>query len=329
MATTTTTMAALQFHQQQLPVRAPWPALSSCRPRAAAVRSSSASGGGVVRPKETVKLTYLEINSWVWEVGGWRILVDPILAGNLDFGAPWLFDAAKKRLKSLGVDEVLQSSVDLLLITQSLDDHCHARTLSQIAAAAPDLPVLTTPNARPILAALPFRHVTYLQPGDTHHYMLPGEGRSFSLRILATPGPVLGPPWQRPENGYILTLLQQQEIMSLYYEPHCVYDRSFFDNRQQQLGADVVITPVVKQLLPGNFPVVAGQEDAVELARMLRARYVVPMCNGDVDAKGLLTSFISTQGTLHAFQQLLADALPDAQLLQPTPGIPLHLHFSI
>lgn len=271
-----------------------------------------------------MKLTYLEINSWVWEVGGARILVDPILAGNLDFGAPWLFDAAKKRLKNLGVQDVLQPpGVDLLLITQSLDDHCHARTLAQLAAAAPDLPVVTTPNARPVLAALPtpFRDVTYLEPGQSTNCN--GGG----VRILATPGPVLGPPWQRPENGYIMFLLQEEEEDAkglVYYEPHCVYDRSFLE--KEALRADVVITPVVKQLLPANFTLVAGQEDAVELASLLRARYVVPMSNGDVDAKGLLTAVVATEGTVEAFKDMLADTLPEAQLLHPTPGVPLHIH---
>lgn len=42
-------------------------------------------------------------NSWLWEVGGAKILVDPILVGNLDFGIPWLYDAAKKFLKNFTV----------------------------------------------------------------------------------------------------------------------------------------------------------------------------------------------------------------------------------
>lgn len=32
-----------------------------------------------------------------------NILVDPILVGNLDFGIPWLYDAAKKFLKNIQV----------------------------------------------------------------------------------------------------------------------------------------------------------------------------------------------------------------------------------
>ncbi|GAU44370.1 hypothetical protein TSUD_241830 [Trifolium subterraneum] len=39
-------------------------------------------------------------NSWLWNVVGANILVDPILVGNLDFGIPWLYDASKKFVKN-------------------------------------------------------------------------------------------------------------------------------------------------------------------------------------------------------------------------------------
>ncbi|CAD6341568.1 unnamed protein product [Miscanthus lutarioriparius] len=286
----------------------------------------------------TLKLTYLEINSWVWEVqqqgqaqAPVRILVDPLVVGNLDFGAPWLFDGAKKnpKVKALGVDDLLapEARPDLLLITQSLDDHCHVRTLTQLSARAPDLPVVTTPNAQPVLASLPtpFRRVTYLDPGQSTVV-------NQQVRVLATAGPVLGPPWQRPENGYILMAAagdggDESGPALLYYEPHCVYDRSFLEDKR--LRADVVITPVVKQLLPSNFTLVSGQEDAVDLARLLRARYVVPMSNGDVDAGGLLATVLTKQGTTQSFQALLSEALPQAQVLEPTPGVPLQVQLQL
>jgi hypothetical protein len=52
----------------------------------------------------------------LWEVGGANILVDPILVGNLDFGIPWLYDAAKKVLKNF--------QVLLLLIFELLSVNC-------------------------------------------------------------------------------------------------------------------------------------------------------------------------------------------------------------
>lgn len=121
--------------------------------------------------------------------------------------------------------------------------------------------------------------------------------------------------------------------MTLYYEPHCVYDEKSFYNKQ----ADVVITPVIKQLLP-SFTLVSGQEDAVRLAKLLNAKYhslhtfsdstelakihiesclcclddtifllsicrfVVPMKNGDLDSKGFLASIIQAEGTIESFK---------------------------
>lgn len=257
------------------------------------------------------KLTYLEGNSWLWEANGVKLLVDPILVGNLDFGIPWLYDAAKKFLKNFQLSDVPE--VDCLLITQSLDDHCHLKTLKPLSAKFPNLRVVATPNAQANLESL-FSQVTYLEPGESTEI----EGRNGSKCIVrATAGPVLGPPWQRPENGYILS---SPEGRTLYYEPHCVYNEELLKEER----ADIVITPVIKQLLP-NFTLVSGQEDAVKLAKLLCAKFVVPMSNGDLESKGLLASLIQSEGTMESFEELLSKELPDAKVLMPTPGVPLEI----
>lgn len=71
---------------------------------------------------------------------------------------------------------------------------------------------------------------------------------------------------------YILRYLvtSPQDQLTLYYEPHCVYDKNFLEKER----ADIVISPVIKQLLP-NFTLVSGQEDAVQLAKMLGAKYTL------------------------------------------------------
>ncbi|KAG9136062.1 hypothetical protein Leryth_026779 [Lithospermum erythrorhizon] len=144
------------------------------------------------------RLTYLEGNSWLWEVGGLKLLVDPILVGNLDFGIPWLYDAAKKFLKDFQLDDL--PDVDCLLITQSLDDHCHLKTLNPLSQKFPNLRVIATPNAKPLLDPL-FSNVTYLEPGEETNIE---ASNSLPVKVRATAGPVLGPPWQRPENGSTL-----------------------------------------------------------------------------------------------------------------------------
>jgi hypothetical protein len=64
----------------------------------------------------------LQGNSWLWEVAGLQILVDPVLVGNLDFGIPFLYDAAKKSklMKEYNVRETIIICLLLLLCFQPL-----------------------------------------------------------------------------------------------------------------------------------------------------------------------------------------------------------------
>lgn len=259
-----------------------------------------------------LQLTYLEGNSWIWEVIGVRLLIDPVLVGNLDFGIPWLYDASKKLLKEYKLEDLPE--IDLLLITQNFDDHCHPRTLEPLSKMFPNLQVISTPNAEPTLSKL-FERVIYLEPGHSTRF----TGRNgMEITVRASAGPVLGPPWQRPENGYFIEAKDPK--FSIYYEPHCVYNRSLLERER----ADVIVTPVVKQLLP-LFTLVSGQEDAVELARVLQAKIVVPMKNGDLESKGFLTKLISSVGSVEDFRGLLQKSLPDVQILEPKPGVPLEV----
>ncbi|PWA57271.1 metallo-hydrolase/oxidoreductase superfamily protein [Artemisia annua] len=261
---------------------------------------------------DAFKLTYLEGNSWLWEVGGVKLLVDPILVGNLDFGIPLLYDASKKYLKNFQLTDLPE--IDCILITQSLDDHCHLNTLKPLSQKLPNVRVIATPNAKTLLDPL-FTNVVYLEPGQNHEIQ---TSNNSYVKVRATAGPVLGPPWQHPENGYIVTSPQGQ--LSLYYEPHCVYNQEIIGKER----ADIVITPVIKQLLP-SFTLVSGQEDAVQLAKLLHSKYVVPMKNGDLDSKGILASIVKSDGTIESFKELLLKELPDVKTLEPIPGVPLSI----
>ncbi|PWA94628.1 metallo-hydrolase/oxidoreductase superfamily protein [Artemisia annua] len=64
------------------------------------------------------------------------------------------------------------------------------------------------------------RFTGLLEPGQNYEIQ---TSNSSYVKVQATAGPVLGPPWQQPENGYIVTSPQGQ--LTLYYEPHCVYDQ--------------------------------------------------------------------------------------------------------
>ncbi|KAH7430612.1 hypothetical protein KP509_08G005800 [Ceratopteris richardii] len=258
-----------------------------------------------------LQLTFLEGNSWLWNVRGTQILVDPVLVGNLDFGIPLLYDASKKTLKEFKLEDLPQ--LDLLLITQNFDDHCHVNTLQPLSKIIPDLQVISTPNAEPTLTKL-FKKVIYLEPGQSTTYK---SKNGSEIVIRASAGPTLGPPWQRPENGYFVDV--KDPSFSLYYEPHCVFDRMAMSSEQ----ADVVITPVIKQVLP-FYTLVSGQGDAVDLVKLLKARFVVPLQNGDLDSKGILAKIVSRVGTVEEFKDLLEAAEEShVQILEAKPGVPL------
>lgn len=258
----------------------------------------------------SLQVTYLENNSFIWEVAGVTFLVDPVLVGKLDFGIPVLYNAGKKYLKEFTLGDL--PPLDALLITQGYDDHCHKKTLDPLSKLFPDLKVIATPNAESILKEF-YPQATYLEPGDSTVLKWPN---GTEVKIRASPGPVLGPPWQRPENGYFLEV--QNPKFSLYYEPHCISDRSILQNEQ----VDVIVTPVVKQVLPA-YTLVSGMEDAVELVKILKPRYVVSMKNGDLDAKGLLALVVKETGSLDDFKDLLEKDNLSVEVLEPQPGIPL------
>ncbi|CAI7857989.1 unnamed protein product [Closterium sp. NIES-54] len=278
--------------------------------RAAASSSSSSTSVSAADVSAPITLTYLEGNSWLWSVDGVKVLVDPIIEGPLDFGIPWLYTGYKKVLKSLSLDDVIDA--DVVLITQSLDDHMHVRTLKALAARRPDVPVIATPNGKAFLDSL-FSNVTYIEPGSSTSFT---SSKGARLSVKAVPGPVLGPPWQRPENGYIVR--GEASGASIYIEPHCVFNEAALKEGGERV--DVLVTPVVKQELPG-YTLVSGQEDAVRLAKVVGARYVAPMANADVDASGILSALVTPNGTLSSFKEILRseDGI-NVEVLQIVPG---------
>ncbi|XP_042047611.1 uncharacterized protein LOC121793641 isoform X1 [Salvia splendens] len=188
------------------------------------------------------------------------------------------------------------------------------KTLNPLSQKLTNLRVVSTPNAKQLLDPL-FSNVTYLEPGEGSE--IQGKDRS-SVKVCATACPVLSPPWLRPENGYLVT--SPSGKLTLYYEPHCVYNEESVGKER----ADIVITPVIKQLLP-YFLLVSGQEDAVRLAKLLQAKFIVPMRNGELDSKGALAGIIKAEGTIQSFKELLMKELPDAKVLEPKPGVPLEI----
>lgn len=64
-------------------------------------------------------------------------------------------------------------------------------------------------------------------------------------------GALVGPPWSKRENGFVLSETQSDGLR-MYYEPHCDYDESSVASVGK---VDVIVTPANSQVLI-MFPLV-------------------------------------------------------------------------
>ena len=150
-----------------------------------------------------------------------------------------------------------------------------------------------------------------IKPGET--LSLTGKsGEKVDFR--ATSGALLGPPWQATENGYII---QGKDFPSFYYEPHCMFDAA----ELSKFKVDCVITPIVPQRLPG-YTLVDGGKKAIELCRLLNAKAIIPMANGELDASGILSKLLITPGErgVEDFENMLRDSSIKTKLMKAPAG---------
>ena len=105
--------------------------------------------------------TYFGSNSWLLEIAGLRVLVDPWLVDALVFPpGPWLLKG------ELPQPWPIPEHLDLLLLTQGLADHAHPATLARLPK---DLPVVGSAAAAKVVKGLGFSQVTSLSPGQHHN----------------------------------------------------------------------------------------------------------------------------------------------------------------
>lgn len=243
-------------------------------------------------------LTYLDSNSWLIELGDTCILLDPWLVGDLIFGgAPWLFRGFRK------MPRAIPAKIDLILLSQGLEDHAHPETLKHLDR---DIPVVASPNAAKVVQNLGYTQVTALAHGEVYE-------KGDRLKIQAFPGSPIGP--FLTENAYLLS--DRQQGTRLYYEPHGYHDPSL----QQEAPVDVVITPLINLELPLVGPFIKGQESALTVAEWLRPQIMLPTAaGGDIQFEGLLLSVLKAVGSGADFQaQLVARGL-STQVIEPKAG---------
>ena len=258
---------------------------------------------------------YLESNSWDIKLDEIRILLDPVLIGNLDFGIPLLYKG--ERLVIDGNQELqdLSKVTDYILITQGFDDHAHTPTLKKLLTLCPNMPYICPPSARSILekCGVPSNLIQTMLPGETIQI----RKKNTVIDIIATTGALLGPPWQQKENGYIVKP-QSKTIPSLYMEPHCMFDAS----ELKSYAVDYVITPIVSQELPA-YTLVDGGKKALDLAIALKAKSIIPMNNGGLEQSGLLSALVEAKGSDDEFRSLANNAKMKVETV--VPGIPLSI----
>lgn len=249
-----------------------------------------------------MKLTYFDSNSWLIEIDNQRILLDPWLVGELVFAnLTWLFRGQKNN------PQPIPENIDLILLSQGLEDHAHPPTLKKLDK---QIPVVASPNGAKVAKALGFSSVTSLEHQE--NYQL------GSVEILAVPGSPIGPTLV--ENGYIIKGLESKQ--NIYYEPHGYHSETL----EESLPIDAIVTPIISLKLPVVGAVIRGQETALKICKRLQPKAIISTAaGGDINIQGLLDSIIKPEGTLEQFQQLLQQNNLTTQAMDPQSGATIEL----
>ena len=250
-----------------------------------------------------MNLTYLDSNSWLIEMDGKRILLDPWLVGDLVFNnQAWLFKSTKNHPQSI------PENIDLILLSQGLEDHAHPPTLKELDH---DLPVVASPNAAKVVNKLGYTKVTSLNHGEVFQL-------DEQIEIKAVPGSPIGPTLT--ENGYIIKGLESGK--SIYYEPHGNHS----DSLQEAAPVDVIITPLISLKLPVVGAVIKGQEAALKVCQQLNPQVIISTAaGGDIDSEGMLVPIIEADGDLEKFNRLLQQNDLSTEAIDPQSGETIEL----
>lgn len=247
-------------------------------------------------------LTWLDNNSWLIEIGGQKILVDPWLVGSLSFNLDWLFKG------SLRQERLISENIDLILLSQGLPDHTHIPTLKQLDH---QIPVVASPNAAKVVRELGYTSVTSL-----------AHSESFTLnnqiQIQAFPGSPIGPTLI--ENSYLIQELATG--IKLYYEPHGYHSPQL----KQVAPVDVIITPTVDLALPLVGSIIRGTNSTLEVAKWLQPQFILPTAaKAETTYEGLLPQFLQDIGSAEELRASLQENNLTTQVLEQKPGDRLEL----
>jgi L-ascorbate metabolism protein UlaG (beta-lactamase superfamily) len=216
-----------------------------------------------------------------------------LVFSNLD----WLFKGSRHQPRPI------PENIDLILLSQGLEDHAHPPTLKQLNRT---IPVVGSVSAAKVVRELGYTEVTALAHGETFTL-------NKSVEIQATKGSPIGP--NVVENGYLIKELETG--LSLYYEPHGFHDPSL----KKAAPVDVVITPLLDLALPLVGSIIKGTKSALEVAQWMQPQVILPTAAaGDVVYEGLLINLLRAVGSLEEFRASLAHNNLSTQVIEPQPG---------
>lgn len=242
--------------------------------------------------------TWFDANSWLLELAGVRILVDPWLVDTLVFAnAPWFFEGARP------YSHPIPEAIDLILLSQGLADHAHPATLEVLDR---QIPVVASPNAAQVVRAKGYQQVTALAHGET--FVLKQQ-----VEITAVPGAPIGP--FLVENGFVLRDLTSD--LTVFYEPHGYPDPQL----KQFAPIDVAIAPTKDLAVPLLGSIVRGQQGTYDLIEWLQPQVLLPTTDAaQVEYNGVLASMLKETGGVDALQARLDQAGFATKILPLTVG---------
>ena len=216
----------------------------------------------------TFEATYLGSNGWLIKFKKTNLIIDPWLKGDLIFPpGEWFFKG------SLEEEILIDKEIDIILLTQSLPDHCHVPTLEMFRK---DIPIICPKSAVETLEKIGFDSIKMLKPNE--------KTNQLNLSFEAT----AGAPVPQIENGYIV---KDEQDSGFYIEPHGDLDENL--NNQ---NLDAVITPTKNLELPlvGSF--VKGADVIPKLINKFNPKFILSSTvGGDAKYSGFLNNFISVQ----------------------------------
>ena len=216
----------------------------------------------------TFEATYLGSNGWLIKFEDTNLIIDPWITGDLIFSpGEWFFKGSLENEILIDVD------INLILLTQSLPDHCHIPSLKKFKK---DINIICPNSAKKLLEKEGFTSINVIKPSEKINQQ--------GLEIEAT----AGAPVPKIENGYII---KDNKGSGFYIEPH-----GYLDKNLKPQKIDAVITPTINLDLPivGSF--VKGADVLPKLIDTFHPRYVLSStAGGEAKYTGFLNKFISVK----------------------------------